>query len=550
LLGACEDGNGGQWGVVLAWRDAANHRHTWIVPRELLHGEAHVIAGRLEAQGLRCSIFTQDTLLRFLALVRPERRLTAVEKSGWHGDSYVLPSGEIYGNKNVMLRPELVKSDQSCAIAGTLADWQDDVARYAVGNSRLAFYLSAAFAGSLLEICTEPSGGFHLHGPSRDRKTTCALCATSVLGKGGRGGNLVQWRATANGLEAIVAMASDGFLVLDEISQTDSREASNIVYMISNETGKLRMTKYIGARPVASWCVVILSTGEVTMAQKMAEAGKRTLTGAENRLVNISSDAGAGMGVFEELHGFTEPALLADHLRHAAATTYGTAGRAFLARLVAERAKDGDGLERDVRQLREHFITDNVPAGADGQVRSVAGRFGMVAAAGELAAAWEILPWKTGEASDAAAKCFKAWLGARGGIGAGEEQIAIRQVRAFFEQNGVSRFDEKRQYTTTINGKALDEPREEIYDARAALLRCGWREMQDDGTWQWLVLPEAWRTTICQGIDADLAAKALDDKGWLERVAGRDLTCKRTIPGHGRLRVYVINAGILEGDAE
>ena len=35
--------------------DAAEHRHTWIVPRDLVHGEPHVIAARLDSQGLRCN---------------------------------------------------------------------------------------------------------------------------------------------------------------------------------------------------------------------------------------------------------------------------------------------------------------------------------------------------------------------------------------------------------------------------------------------------------------------------------------------------------------
>ena len=48
VLGECENGAGCEWGIVLAWRDAAEHRHTWIVPRDLVHGEPHVIAARLE----------------------------------------------------------------------------------------------------------------------------------------------------------------------------------------------------------------------------------------------------------------------------------------------------------------------------------------------------------------------------------------------------------------------------------------------------------------------------------------------------------------------
>ena len=49
-----------------------------------------------------------------------------------------------------------------------------------------------------------------------------------------------------------------------------------------------------------------------------------------------------------------------------------------------------------------------------------------------------------GRSDQAAAICFQAWLSERGGNGAGEDQAAIRQVRAFFEQHGTSRFAEIR----------------------------------------------------------------------------------------------------------
>jgi uncharacterized protein (DUF927 family) len=245
--------------------------------------------------------------------------------------------------------------------------------------------------------------------------------------------------------------------------------------------------------------------------------------------VNIRADAGAGLGVFETLHGFDEPALLADHLRHAAATFYGTAGRAFLAKLVAIRADNADGFYELVKGLRQQFITDHLPAGSDGQVRSVCGRFGVVAAAGELATEWGILPWEIGEATKAAAICFRAWLSERGGIGAGEDQAAIRQVRAFFEQHGTSRFPEIRDELRTIN-------------------RCGWRR-RDGAGWEFLVLPEAWKSEVCRGIDGEVAAKALADRRLLKR-EGKNLTCKVTIPEHGRPRVYVVSGALLEGDAD
>ena len=48
-------------------------------------------------------------------------------------------------------------------------------------------------------------------------------------------------------------------------------------------------------------------------------------------------------------------------LRDASAQFYGTAGRAFLARLVATRADDPDGFYALVKGLRQQFITTTCP---------------------------------------------------------------------------------------------------------------------------------------------------------------------------------------------
>lgn len=51
-----------------------------------------------------------------------------------------------------------------------------------------------------------------------------------------------------------------------------------------------------------------------------------------------------GMGLFENLHGMPGAGDLADHIRRAARTHYGTASRAYLDALVKERADDEAGL--------------------------------------------------------------------------------------------------------------------------------------------------------------------------------------------------------------
>lgn len=94
-----------------------------------------------------------------------------------------------------------------------------------------------------------------------------------------------------------------------------------------------------------------------------------------------------------------------------------------------------------LRDHRDQFITDNLPDDAVGQVRSVCGRFGVVAIAGELATTLGVTGWSEGEATAAAQTCFRAWLAKRGTTGDHDVEEGIRQVIAFVEKYATSRFE-------------------------------------------------------------------------------------------------------------
>ena len=93
----------------------------------------------------------------------------------------------------------------------------------------------------------------------------------------------------------------------------------------------------------------------------------------------------------------------------------------------------------------------------------MAGRFSLVAAAGEIATALGILPWKEGEATSAAGECFQSWLSARGHAGAGEDEQAIEVLRRFIVANASSRFSEIGVMDDLIRD------------------RVGWRKLNPDG---------------------------------------------------------------------
>ena len=282
------------------------------------------------------------------------------------------------------------------------------------------------------------------------------------------------------------------------------------VYLLGNEAGKQRATRTGTARRRHFWRTLFLSTGEITLAQKMGEAGKRATAGLGVRLPNLPADAGAGMGVFQSLHGRLDGAAFADELRDTARLHHGHAARVFLQQLTEHRATSPDKLRATLNSLRDAFLDRHVPEGATGQVRSVAGRFALIAAAGELARDYGVLPWPEGEALRAAGACLSAWLEQRGGSGSAEDAAALAQVRGFLEAHGESRFT---PLTTPVSGQGSALP-----DVTRTINRVGFRRRvggDSDERWEYWILPEAWKNEVCKGLDPRKTADLLAGRKFL-----------------------------------
>jgi putative DNA primase/helicase len=192
--------------------------------------------------------------------------------------------------------------EHSFRCKGTLCEWQDAIARYAIGNSRLAFALSAAFGAALVNPCDAESGGLHFRGASSMGKTTALEVAGSVWGGGEPGGYWRSWRATSNGLEGVALGHCDTLLCLDEIAQITARDAGEVAYMLANGSGKSRSARDGSGRRAARWRLLFLSSGEIGLAEKLSEdgRGRQLSAGQQVRIVDIPADAGAGLGIFEE----------------------------------------------------------------------------------------------------------------------------------------------------------------------------------------------------------------------------------------------------------
>jgi len=383
----------------------------------------------------------------------------------------------------------------------------------------------------LLGITGAEGGGLNLHGPSSKGKTTALQAAASVWGRGATDPGFVRsWRGTANSQESGAALVSDTLLCLDEIGVAEARDAAAAVYQLATGIGKGRSRRDGSLREPLTWRVLTLSTGEVAMAAKVSEdRTRRPYAGQAVRLLDIPADAGHGYGVFDGPGQESDAGKLADAIKQAAISSFGTAGPAFVRRLIGEDAAETGKL---VSEMVVQFQTSQLRPDADGQVRRAAARLGLIGAAGELACEWGIVHWKAGEAMQAAARALADWIATRGGTEAAEIREALLQVRRFFEAHGEARFE-------PVDGDA---------DARPVTNRVGWRRgCGSERTW--LVLPELWKTEVCAGFDPVGTARVLAERGILKPDGtGRKLQRSERTP-YGIKRVYVISAGIFEEDA-
>jgi len=558
IVAATCDVDNNNHGHLLEFHDRHGYPQQWAMPLELLE-EQREYRKVLRRLGLRISSAARPYLQSYLEHYSAQARARCVDRVGWYRHAYVLPDttlGET-GEERLVLQT-LDRRSEGYRQAGTLTGWQTEVAAYCVGNSRLLLAVSTAFAAPLLALLGEESGGLHYRGESSEGKTTAMYTAGSVWGEPER---LERWRTTANALEGVALAYNDNLLSLDELKEIDPREAGGVAYMLANGSGKRRGLAHGGTRPKLTWRLLFLSTGEISLEQHIAAAGQRIQAGQEVRLVDVPADAGAGYGLFEDLHGAPNGKTFADQLREVTAQHYGHAGRAFVETLSQDLAAN----VTTAQQLRDGFVAQHVPEGSSGQVSRVAQRFGLIGAAGELATAAGMTGWPQGAALAAASRCFSDWLQHRGGVGNAEEARALSQVRLFFEQYGEARF---KPWTLTDgvtcercggsgyveytykDGVCFDcggrgtipsatEPNRPIYD------RAGFRRATDDGRTEFYVFPEVFRAEIATGFDVPWLGRLLLAHHLLERAPDGKLQCNCRLPGMGQKRVYHITANIL-----
>ncbi|MFN9585648.1 MAG: DUF927 domain-containing protein [Pseudomonadaceae bacterium] len=548
ILARTRDEKGQGWGLLVEFDDPDGASKRLNIPARAMAGDfGKEVVGPLVDMGLRLAPVrtarnSRNDLQSYLQGYDSAERARLVTRLGWHGDAYLLPDRQIGQSVEHLHFYEAGAQLPPISQAGTLEQWQQQIGALCVDNNRLAFVVCVAFAGPLLHLLGAESGGFHLYGDSSGGKTTHLQVAASVWG----GPRLVRsWRSTDNALESIAAAHSDGLLVLDEIGMCDPRIIGETVYMLGNGTGKARANdRGQAGRQVQEWRLLFLSTGEKTLAQHMAEAHKELKAGMEVRLLAVPADASKGLGLFEVLHGFDDAAALSDALKARAGRFYGSPALAFLSALCEPGKLRGYAAM--VRSTVERFTADALPASASGQAQRAAARFGLAAAAGELATALGVTGWPDGTATHAARVCLGAWLAERGGAGNLEGDAIVQRLRLTIERYGESRFTRWEKVVVKVDDHT---PR--------TVDRLGFRRTVEHGCGDdlytsvtYYFLTAAWGAEVFRGMNLRNVNRELVARGILEPASDGKAAQALSLPGMPKTRAYVVNARALLGVCE
>lgn len=409
------------------------------------------------------------------------------DSAGWHKDVYILPNGEIIGDKTNILFNGKIPDDKKRAfgMSGSLTEWQANIGQYAAGNSRLSLFLGAAFAAPLLKWFNIEGGILHIYGQSTGGKTTIQQAAQSVWGHGKNSGE--DWDATAYALTNVALALNDGLISLDEISKdSDGNGVKKAIYAIANGKGRTRGSQDSGNRPTARFRVLGISTGETDLEAHLKKHGHGTMAGELVRCPSIPHK-------LENHHRFTDFRSFANHLNKSVTQYYGTAGREFLHIITNDLSKfkslAAALYEQHLARLQSQYDVND-------QSARTARLFAAAMTGAELASQLHILPLPSDGVIAAIESCFSDWLALQPKQASYEDDKILRQAIDFLQTHDL----------------LFNNPESPFMPPRECP---GYVKRYHENETEYYIYPKVFRDEICRGFDEKKVMEVLHQCEWL-----------------------------------
>ncbi|MFT5318105.1 MAG: putative DNA primase/helicase [Chlamydiales bacterium] len=471
------------------------HQQQLSIPTGDLHTDPNSIINLLCSRGLYIKHGLSKHVIGYLNTYRPEDKGLLTDKIGWHGDTYILPDQHFGTRKNIFVDDRQLTQSEHLHSRGSLKEWQEHIGKYLVGNPALIFGVGMAFAPVLMNDLKIESGGIHFFGNSSTGKTTMVTIANSVWAAP-KWKNT--WRSTDNGLEGLCCSHNDAFMVLDEIGQCTPEVVGKSVYMIANETAKLRANRKGDLKEIRNWRTLFASDGEISVEQMILEYTNKVKAGQLVRLLDvplqfqdaITTDDGTP-SVYHDLHGFKDITEFSKHFHTQTAKYYGSPIREFLQCYSSSRSSEA--LEELRKQYQsavnklEEYCTEN-HGSCSAQVKRGIERFALVLLALLLVAENGLLSIDGNDCIESVTKIFDLWIKGRGTTASLENKQILEKVKLFIDRYAqTSKFIDYDSEMGSVNHSEI----------------LGFQKKFGDET-EWYLSPEVFKNVLCREIGSDV----------------------------------------------
>jgi|Deesub1362A_J573_1020465.scaffolds.fasta_scaffold02465_2 uncharacterized protein (DUF927 family) len=278
VVGRGKNIDSGEVYLKLAWKDVLGEEHVEIFPQAELYTKRGVMS-LLPGRGVEINENRARELVDYItASVREfaDRLETFVmmEKQGWKDKAGFALGSVLYGKRGE-LKVLLLHEDLFGGIAakGEVEEWLV-IAAPLLSYKRARFKVYASCTAPLLRLLGVQSFIVDDYGETSTGKTTTCELAMSIWGNPRR--LEMSANATKVGIERLASAFCDLPIFLDETSLVGDKQIQEAVYMLANETGRLRGSKSGGLQKVESWKTVVFTTGEKPLVAEESFAGMRT----------------------------------------------------------------------------------------------------------------------------------------------------------------------------------------------------------------------------------------------------------------------------------
>lgn len=293
----------------------------------------------LNQYGLRYDNSAIPLLLKYIAISEGQApSVTKYKSVGWVQQEQ---EGTKFFGLSLMDSFQYVGEKDLTSI-GSLNDYVAEVNRLVVGHAgleiSLATSLSAAVIGLLSTQQPMESLMIHFFGTSSCGKTTALQLAASVWGNPEMGkGILSSWNATDN---ALLTKLNNNYGVVACFDESSSmqRDFSKIIYAISQNTGKARLSKDCQLQKERKFCTSIISSGENSL---LAASNKNA--GLRARLLEFFNVP------------LTENAEHSDSIKQFVKTQHGTLGAEFVTALASQKDSVANMMQKWEKKLKKEL---------------------------------------------------------------------------------------------------------------------------------------------------------------------------------------------------